>query len=63
MFAFGAALLGMPAAAQADALVGNIYVAQKGNYWSSLGAHELAQGFVTGDDTNAYTLESIEIDS
>ena len=60
MFAFGAALLGMPAAAQAVALVSNV---QQPNtkYWTQV-VGETAQGFRTGSNTGGYTLESIEID-
>ena len=60
VFAFGAALLGMPAAAQAVALVSNV---QQPNtkYWTQV-VGETAQGFRTGGNTGGYTLESIEID-
>ncbi len=60
VFAFGAALLGMPAAAQAVALVSNV---QQPNtkYWTQV-VGETAQGFRTGSNTGGYTLESIEID-
>ena len=60
MFAFGAALLGMPAAAQAVALVSNVQQPNT-NYWTQV-VGETAQGFRTGSNTGGYTLESIEID-
>ena len=60
VFAFGAALLGMPTAAQAVALVSNVQQPNT-HYWTQVSG-ETAQGFRTGSNTDGYTLESIEID-
>ena len=56
VFAFGAALLGMPAAAQAVALVSNVAV-PGGQNLAGVGALEVAQGFRTGS-TRVATLWS-----
>ena len=52
--------IGMPAAAQAVALVSNVQQPNT-NYWTQVSG-ETAQGFRTGSNTGGYTLESIEID-
>ena len=55
-----AALLALPLQAQAATLVSNI--GQTNSTSTALQVNEMAQGFVTGDNTGGYSLESIEID-
>ena len=55
-----AALLAQPLQAQAATLVSNI--SQTASSSVQLSINEMAQGFETGDNTDGYTLESIEIE-
>ncbi len=60
VFAFGAALLGAPAGAQAGVLVSNF--GRDTTTPVALNPNEMAQGFRTGTNAGGYALESIEID-